>query len=145
MKGLAWPTVALKDLSMSIYGTLRWFGIKRFGDRQIVEVLAQGVPPHIQDVGPSWDFLPPPVDADGELMRAVFFVEPGDEKGTERCGQEFVRPLLMLTGLEYREIRFDDLMGRLEKALDVRYGKRPWSIVYLPDGTVKRSYDPPET
>jgi hypothetical protein len=123
---------------MSIYATLAHFGIKRFGDKAIIEILVQSVPAHIEDTGPMWDFLPPPVDPEGKISRAVFFVEPGEEKGTDRCGQEYVRPLLMLTGKEYREIRFIDLMFRLEEALDRRYGPRPAMMFYKPDGSEER-------
>lgn len=125
---------------MSIYATIAEIGIKRFGDEEFVDILVQGVPPHIDNVGPAWEFLPPPVDPDGTLMRAVFFVERGEDKGTERCGQEYVRPILMLTGKEYEEIRFVDLMTRLENALDARYGSRPFGIFLDPDGTEKRLY-----
>src|SRR3972149_11984137 len=99
---------------MSIYATITEIGIKRFGDKNFVDILVQGVPPHIDYVGPQWEFLPPPVDPEGNAMRAVFFVEAGDEKGTERCGQEYFKPLIMLTGEEYDNIRFSDLMVRLE-------------------------------
>lgn len=125
---------------MSIYATLREFGIKRFGDKGCIEVFVQGVPPHIDYVGPEWEFLPPPVDPEGALMRAVFFVERGDDKGTERCGQECVKPLLMLTGKEYEEIRFVDLMARLENALDAKYGKRPAGIYIGPDGRERKPF-----
>ena len=108
---------------MSIYATIGEIGIKRFGDKEFVDVLIQGVPPHIDYVGPQWEFLPPPVDPDGTTMRAVFFVEVGDEKGTSRCAQEYVKPLLMLTGKEYNEIRFSDLIAQLEDALDAKYGR----------------------
>src|SRR3990172_3927207 len=113
---------------MSIYATIAEIGVKRFGDKEFVDILVQGVPPHIDHVGVQWEFLPPPVDPDGTVMRAVFFVEAGDDKGTGRCGQEYVKPLLMLTGQEYEEIRFVDLMARLEAALDKKYGRRPSAI-----------------
>jgi hypothetical protein len=129
---------------MSIYATLAHFGIKRSGDEKIVEILVQGVPPHIDDVGPAWAFLPPPVDPEGETMRAVCFVEPGEEKGTDRCGQEYVKPLLMLTGKQYEEARFADIFERLEDALDARYGKRPGIIMYRPDGTQEKIFPEPE-
>ena len=63
----------LESAIMSIYATLSEFGIKAFGDEQFVAILIQGVPPHIDDVGDAWDFLPPPVDPDGTVMRAVYF------------------------------------------------------------------------
>jgi hypothetical protein len=125
---------------MSIYATLAEIGIKRFDDKEFVHILIQGVPPHIDYVGPAWDFLPPPVDADGSVMRAVFVVEAGDDKGTSRCGQEYVKPLLMLTGKEYEKIRFAQLISRLEAALDAKYGKRPDAIFLGPDGTEKKLF-----
>jgi hypothetical protein len=73
-------------------------------------------------------------------MRAVFFVERGDEKGTERCGQEYVKPLLMLTGSDYENIRFVDLLTKLEDALDKKYGSRPGAISLGPDGEEKKLY-----
>ena len=72
---------------MSIYATISEIGLKRFEDEAYVEIYVQGVPAHIDYIGPAWDFLPPPVHPDGNTMRAVFFVERGDEKGTPRCGQ----------------------------------------------------------
>jgi hypothetical protein len=122
------------EIDMSIYATLGEIGIRRFGDCAMIEIMIQGVPPHIDYTGDAWAFLPPPVDPDGETMRAVFFVESGEPKGTERCGQEYIRPLLMLTGEEYKEIRFSDLIDRVEKALDRSYGPRPSVIVIDPEG-----------
>jgi hypothetical protein len=125
---------------MSIYATLAEIGIKRFGDKEFIAILVQGVPPHIDDVGSAWDFLPPPVDPDGEVMRAVFFVEPGDEKGTPRCGQEYVRPLLVLTGEEYGRMSFPDVIAKLEEAFDVKYRNRPGAIFIKPDGTQEKLF-----
>ena len=125
---------------MSIYATLLEFGVKRFGDQNFVRIWAQAVPPHIDYVGSQWDFLPPPVDPEGPIMRAVYFVEDGDEKGTPRCGQEYVKPLLVLTGKEYAEIRFEDLMARLEEALEKKYGKGPTMIILGPDGKETKFY-----
>ena len=125
---------------MSIYATLAHIGIKRFGDRNFVEILVQGVPPHIDDVGVPWAFLPPPVDPEGPVMRAVFFVELGDEKGTQRNGQEYVKPLLMLSGQEYQDARFADLLQRIEEALDAKYGKRPGAIFVDPEGEQRNLY-----
>lgn len=120
---------------MSIYATLGEIGIRRFGDENMIEIRIQAVPPHIDYTGPAWDFLPPPVDPDGQTNRAVLFVERGTPKGTERCGQEYLRPLLTLTGHEYETIPFADLLNRLEEALDRKYGPCPSIIFYGPDGT----------
>src|SRR5260370_31584882 len=115
---------------MSSYATMAEIGIRRFGDRESVDFLIQGAPPHIDYVGPQWDFLPPAVDPNGETMRAVFVVEAGDDKGTPRCGQEYVKPLLMLTGKEYDEICFSRLITPPEEALNAKNQKRPTAIFY---------------
>jgi hypothetical protein len=125
---------------MSIYATIAEIGIKRFGDKEFVDILIQGVPAHMDHVGPQWEFLPPPIDPDSTSMRAVFFIEAGDEKGTPRCAQEYVKPLLMLSGKEYEETCFSDSIARIESALDTKYGKRPGAIYIGPDGTEKRLY-----
>jgi hypothetical protein len=119
---------------MSIYVTIGEIGIRRFGDETMIEIMIQAVPAHIDYAGPQWDFLPPTVDPNGETNRAVFLVERGTTKGTERCGQEYVKPLLMLTGAEYEKIGFSELLGRLEEALDRKYGPRPIAIYYGPKG-----------
>src|SRR5712691_10134960 len=91
-----------------------------------IEVIAQGVPPHIgsptpgcgyEDGDPYADFLPSPVETDenGEALylRAVVFVTKGTPKGTARNAQEYQNPLLMLTGTEYATIPFETLHNRL--------------------------------
>ena len=125
---------------MSIYATLAEIGITRLGDKDFVHILIQGVPPQIDYVGPAWEFLPPPVDPHGSEMCAVFVVEAGDDKGTPRCGQEYVKPLLVLTGKEYDGIRFTELISRLEDAVDAKYGKRPCAIVIDPEGTEEKFF-----
>ena len=66
-------------------------------------------------------FLPPPVhtDEDGEsaYMRAVVFVTEHTPKGTARSPQEYVHPLLVLTGEEYAHMTFDHLYTRICNAL----------------------------
>jgi hypothetical protein len=111
---------------MSIYSTLGQFGIKRFGADCYVDVLVQVVPAQVADVGVGWEFLPPPVDPGGGIFRAVFFVEIGERTGTERSPEEYRCPLLKLTGREYHEMGFADLITRLEAALDARYGVPSW-------------------
>lgn len=114
---------------MSIYATVGQFSVKRFDDNVYREIFIQAVPPHIVDVGPQWDFLPPPVDPDGHCYRAVFFVERDGTPGTARSRHEYPRPLLKLTGQEYHDIRFVDLMMRLEEALDARHGTPAWKSI----------------
>jgi hypothetical protein len=125
---------------MSIYATLAEIGLKRFGDKGFVDILIQGVPPHIDYVGSQWDFLPPPVDPNGSSLRAVFIVEAGDDKGTPRCGQEYVKPLLVMSGKEYDDIRFSELISLLDQALDAKYGKRPQAIYIGPDGNEQKHF-----
>lgn len=136
---------------MSIYATLWKLRFPKEGDEYFgcdwIEVTAQGVPPHIgtptpgmgyEDGDPYADFLPPPVetDADGDapFMRAVVFVTESSIKGTERHGQEYVSPLLVLTGEEYARIRFAELHKRLCDAL--RGNRSPVVMEILkPDGS----------
>ena len=51
---------------------------------------------------PYAEFLPPPVavssDGDSEFMRAVVIISEETKKGTARSGQEYVNPLLLLSG-----------------------------------------------
>lgn len=114
---------------MSIYATIGELGFKRSDDSAYIEIYIQAVPPHIVDVGPQWGFLPPPVDPEGRRFRAVFFVERDEAQGTARSHDEYSRPLLTLTGQEYHDIRFVDLMMRLEEALDARYGTPAWKSI----------------
>lgn len=117
---------------MSIYATVGRLGLKRFNDDAYFELLIQAVPPHIQDVGTAWDFLPAPVHPDGHLFRAVFIVELNEPMGTARSSHEYTSPLIRLAGQEYRDVRFVDLMARLEEALDARYGVPEWKSVIEP-------------
>ena len=89
-------------------------------------VYAQAVPNHIDYTGAQWAFLPPPVPSTEEhrgrpIHRAVVFVDDVSGKGTERCGQEYVDPLLIVTGYEYRWTPFPVLQDRIENALRERY------------------------
>jgi hypothetical protein len=124
---------------MSIYATLWRLKFPRYGDDHTgcewIEVVAQGVPAHIGNSTPGFGyeredpyatFLPPaiavPPDDDGRTMRAVVFVTGATRKGTDRSAQEYVSPLLVLSGLEYATIPFGDLHTRICDALR---GDRP--------------------
>jgi hypothetical protein len=124
---------------MSIYATLWTIQIQDpaspFTSPTWVKVTAQAVPAHIgsptpgcgyEKGDPYGDFLPPPVetDEDGEAPyhRAVVFVTDETRKATQRSGQEYVDPLLVLTGQEYAEVPFQVLLDKLEEA--VRSGPR---------------------
>jgi len=96
-----------------------------------VELVAQGVPGHIGHVShypegdPYGTFLPPALgdDWDGHL-RAVVFVDELSKKGTERSGQEYANPVLVLSGAEYDAIPFPDLLERLGDAIAERWMPR---------------------
>jgi len=118
--------------TMSIYATLWVLRFPAHGDYitgcDWVTVLAQGVPTHIDY---SLEFLPPPLESiespDHESrLRAVVFVTEFSQKGTTRSGQEYVSPLLVLSGDEYATITFTELYERLCLALR---GDRPRPIL----------------
>ena len=93
------------------------------------------------------DFLPPPVETDesGQAShdRAVVFVTGETRKGTARNGQEYVDPLLVLTGEVYAKMPFQILLDRLQEA--VRSGPLVVGEISSPDGTTRtfREDDPP--
>ena len=124
---------------MSIYATLWRLKFPRYGDDHTdcewVDVFAQGVPAHIGSPTPGCgyeagdpysDFLPPAVevssDDDGTTLRAVVFVTAGTAKETTRSGQEYINPLLVLSGGAYAALSFGELHERLCAALR---GDRP--------------------
>jgi len=136
---------------VSIYATLWTLKFPKEGawltDCDWIEVTAQGVPAHIgspspgagyEDGDPYVTFLPPAVevDSDGEapFMRAVVFITEYTLKGTERSGQEYPSPLLVLTGKEYAQITFEDLYERICTAL--RGNRQPIiAEIIAPDGS----------
>jgi hypothetical protein len=137
---------------MSIYATLWSIQIQdpasSFTSPRWVKVTAQAVPPHIggstagcgYEAGdPYVDFLPPPVETDGDGQapydRAVVFVTDETKKGTARNGQEYVDPLLVLTGEEYAKMPFQVLLDRLQET--VRSGPRVAMEFLAPDGTTR--------
>jgi hypothetical protein len=136
---------------MSIYATLWHLKFPRYGDDHTgcewVDVISQGVPGHIgtptpghgyEDGDPYADFLPPPIaiDPDDEMppLRAVVLVIAGTKKGTHRSPQEYLSPLLVLTGDEYKTMLFEELHDRLCSALR---GDQPRIVAEFlrPDGT----------
>ena len=138
---------------MSIYATLWKLKFPKEGDEYLgcdwIEVTAQGAPAHIgtptpgqgyEDGDPFAEFLPPPVETDengdAPFMRAVVFITEYSNKGTTRSGQEYVNPLLVLTGEEYANITFEELHTRLCDAL--RGNRSPVVIEIMNrDGTHK--------
>ena len=124
---------------MSIYATLWSLKFPQFGDCHTtcewIEVIAQGVPPHVgsptpglgyESGDPYVEFLPPAVitseNGEAEYMRAVVIITEDTTKGTARSGQEYVNPLLTLSGPEYANLPFHELYDRICDALR---GNRP--------------------
>jgi hypothetical protein len=106
---------------MSIYATLWRLKFPRYGDDHTgcdwIEVIAQGVPAHIgaptsglagDEEDPYASFLPAagaiPTEDDEQALRAVVFVTAGTRKGSARSAQEYVGPLLVLSGHEYASV-----------------------------------------
>ncbi|SRR6266540_6549407 len=119
---------------MSIYATLWKLKFPKDGDDypgcEWITVTAQGVPAHIGSPAPGSGvangdpfaaFLPPPVrtseNGEADHMRAVVFVRELTPKGTPRSAQEYVDPLLVLTGEEYATMTFEALHARICQAL----------------------------
>jgi hypothetical protein len=108
---------------MSIYATLWALRFPRFGEFHTgcewVTVLAQAVPAHVGTEGPDAyaSFLPPVAESVASDMRAVIFVTERAEKGTDRSAQEYVAPLLVLSGTEYASVPFPVLHAKLCDAL----------------------------
>jgi hypothetical protein len=138
---------------MSIYATLWQLKFPKDGDDYLgcewITVIAQGVPSHIgspapgfgyEDGDPYAAFLPPPldtnVDSEAESIRAVVFVTENSPKGTERSPQEYVYPLLILTGEAYSHMTFDTLHRRITDALR---GDKPRVVMtsLAPGGSIR--------
>ncbi len=136
---------------MSIYSTLWRLRFPRDGDAyagcEWVELFAQGVPAHVGTPTPGYGyesgdpyeaFLPPALRLEDGThennLRAVVFVVSTARKGTNRAGQEYESPLLVLSGAEYVATPFQDLHDRLCDALR---GTKPRLVleVCAPDST----------
>jgi hypothetical protein len=135
---------------MSIYATLWTLKFPKEGDVHLgcewIEVIAQAVPAHVgsptpgcgyEDGDPYAAFLPPAVATDAEgnapFHRAVLIVTEHSINGTDRSGQEYVSPLLVLTGEQYARMTFGDLHERICDAL--RGNRSPVvAEVLSPDG-----------
>ena len=95
------------------------------------------------------EFLPPAVltdkDGEAEYLRAVVIISEETTKGTRRSGQEYVNPLLTLSGREYANVPFRDLHDRICDAL--RGNRRAVTMetfgadgeikIYFEDGTFR--------
>jgi hypothetical protein len=139
--------------TMSIYATIWSLRFPRYGDHYVgcewIEVTAQGVPAHIgtptpgfgyEDGDPYAEFLPPPLevaaDGDSEFMRAVVIIAEETKKGTARSPQEYVKPLLVLSGRDYASISFVELHERICDALRGE-GPRVVAQSFTADGGVQ--------
>ena len=164
--GLVNRPVVNGEEKLSIYATLWILRFPEFGEHHYeckwTEVTAQGVPPHIgtptagfgyEQGDPFAEFLPPAVEVspegEADCMRAVVFVTEHTRKGTRRSGQEYVNPLLTLSGKEYASLSFDRLH---QKICDALRGGRPRVVfefikpegivaVLFEDGTFRSSAD----
>jgi hypothetical protein len=142
---------------MSIYATLWQLKFPRYGDDHTncewVDVIAQGVPAHIGSPTPGCgyetgdpyaEFLPPAIevgpDNDGTALRAVVFVTGGTTKGTPRAAQEYVDPLLVLSGKAYEVFSFEQVHRRICDALR---GNRPRVVLeeWSADGSVRLVFE----
>ena len=80
--------------------------------------------------------MPTNADGENEYMRAVVFVTEDTPKGTERSPQEYVQPLLVLTGEAYVNVTFETLYTHICNAL--RSGKPRVVAQYLaPEGHIR--------
>lgn len=131
---------------MSIYATVWALRFPHLGEFhstcEWVTVLAQAVPAHVGTDGPDpyASFLPPILESIADDLRAVVFVVEETEKGTDRSAQEYVAPLLVLSGKEYASMSFSLLHAKLCDALR---GDRPRLAAELvqPDGTRRLFFD----
>jgi hypothetical protein len=146
---------------VSIYATLWTLQFPKEGDEHLgcewIQVRAQAVPAHVGSPTPGMGyesgdpyaaFLPPAMETDAEgnapCHRAVVIVTEHSIKGTERSGQEYLSPLLVLTGEQYARMTFEELHDRICDAL--RGNRSPIAMeMFLPDGTHKilRQKKPP--
>jgi hypothetical protein len=135
---------------MSICATLWILKFPALGDSYFSceweTVIAHGVPGHIgtptqghgyESGDPYSTFLPPAIaisDDDGAAtpLRAVVIVR----ERTEKIGQEYIGPLVVLTGAEYAAMSFEALHDRI---CDLLRGRRPRLIAETinPDGEAK--------
>ncbi|HEY7496729.1 MAG TPA: hypothetical protein VIH59_37195 [Candidatus Tectomicrobia bacterium] len=117
---------------MSSYATLWKLIFPRDGDDYLgcewITVIAQGVPLPIGAHTPEDGYE----DGEYAYMQEVVFVIEDTSKGTGRSPQEYVQPLLVLTGEEYANMRFETLYTHICNALR---GNKPRVVAqYLAPG-----------
>lgn len=106
---------------MSIYSTGHTLAIE-YND-EFVSITEQVVGSHIRD---RYDWLPPPrteVSDDDSYIhpRAIVFVLNDEPKGGDGyAGQEYHRPLLVLSGADYEKMKWHEVMVILEQAVSDR-------------------------
>ena len=129
---------------MSIYATHWILQFPRSGDAysgcEWVTVFGQGVPAHIGTPTPGYgyetgdpysSFLPAAVavvDDEAAELRAMVVVR----QETEKVGQEYIAPLLVLSGEDYAAMPFQELHDRVCDALR---GRRPRLVAETIDDT----------
>ena len=131
---------------MSIYATLWELKFPLYGqshtDCEWETVVAQGVPEHVGEDGDAdyLAFLPQREGSIANGLRAVVFIRRLQEKGTERSAQEYLNPLLMISGKEYGSASFANLLDRLTNAL---LGNRSRVVAEIrePTGTIRVVYE----
>lgn len=136
---------------MSIYATHWILKFPALGDDYLgcewVSVWGQGVPDHIGTPMPGYGyesgdpyatFLPPAIpviDDESSNLRAMVIVK----EDTPKVGQEYICPLLVLTGPEYLALSFQTLYERICAALR---GSRPRLVATLiSDGEAQLFFD----
>ena len=128
---------------MSIYATYWILKFPSLGDEyagcEWVSVWGQGVPDHIgtptagygyEDGDPYAEFLPPAIpvlDDANSSLRAMVIVK----ESTPKVGQQYIVPLLVLSGSEYLALPFQTLYERICDALR---GSRPRLVAQLISG-----------
>jgi hypothetical protein len=128
---------------VSIYATHWILQFPRFGDAhsgcEWAIVLGQAVPSHIgtpsdgygyESGDPYADFLPPAVpvhDDNAIVLRPMVAVR----ESTEKVGQEYIGPLLVLSGEEYAALSFQVIHERICDALR---GRRPRLVAEVTNG-----------
>ena len=128
---------------MSIYATLWEIKVPRRHtfDDEWVRVYAQAVPPHIghpseyPEGDPYASFLPAvvqdydPTAGDAQFNRAVVIVQEGRDK---KDGQRYIDPLIVMSGEEYANIPFEQLLGRIHQAMG--WDESVVAMALLPSG-----------
>ena len=111
---------------MSIYASLWEIKVNRddsWIEGEWVRVFAAGVPAHIGQPSEGYEtddynFLPPivtPYDPDGDNpLRAVVIVQEGYQR---KEGQQYVDALFTLTGTEYNQMSFQELLAKIHEKI----------------------------